>query len=112
MYRASALAAFLIAFAGASTALASSVIDANVTYVGIYGDGRFYVGLDTTIDESGCPNARFDVPPTHPQIKNWLAIVMTALATGRPVRVKTSGCWGPWPTMSQGPDSFVYLMTQ
>lgn len=96
------------------TALAAQAADsnttANVIYAGLYGDGRLFVALDTPINEPGCANSRFDVPAGHPQIKSWLAIALTASASGQSVVVRTSGCYDSFPTMTQNTDTWFYLM--
>ncbi len=83
---------------------------AKVTYAGTYGDGRLFVALDGSINEPGCVNVRFDVPAGHPQIRNWLAIALTAAATGKSVVVRTSGCFGPFPTMTQSSETWFYIV--
>jgi len=82
---------------------------AKVIYTGTYGDGRLFVALDAQINEPGCIYSRFDVPASHPQIKSWLAIALTAAASGKSVVVRTSGCFGVLPTMTQTTDSWFYL---
>ena len=49
--------------------------------------------------------------PGHPQIKTWLAIALTAAASGKAVVVRTDGCLGPCPTMPQGSDTWFYLQS-
>lgn len=90
-------------------AFAGPPITAKVVYVGTYGDGRFFVALDTQINEPGCPQVRFDIPTSHPQLKNWLAVALTASISGKSIGVQTSGCWNSLPTMTQNADSFFYL---
>jgi hypothetical protein len=92
----------------------SQALDTNimgkVQYTGTYGEGRFFVALDAQINEPGCPNTRFDVPANHPQIKNWLAIALTAVATGKNVIVRTSGCFNGLPTMTLDTNSWFYAV--
>lgn len=103
----------VIAFALVMAASAHAS-DANtvgrVTYAGTYGDGRLFVALDAQINEPGCVNTRFDIPAAHPQIKSWLAIALAAAASGKTVVVKTAGCLGAFPTMTQGTDSWFYML--
>ena len=102
-------AALVVALCNTSTVSAGPVIAAKVTYTGTYGDGRLFVGLDTQIQEPGCPYARFDIPAGHPSIKTWTAIALVAAATGQVVQVATQGCIGGFPTMSPGTNSYFYL---
>lgn len=102
----------LALLASAAPVHAAPPVTAKVTYVGTYGDGRTFVGIDTTINEPGCALARFDFPSSHPLAKTWLAIAMAASASGKNVVVQTSGCFGgSLPTMTQGTDSYFYLQS-
>jgi hypothetical protein len=88
---------------------ASSNLFARVLYVGTYGDGTFFVGLDTTIDEPGCPQPRIQIPPNHPELKNWLAIATTAYAADLSVQFRTTGCYGAYPTIDQSSAGWFHL---
>lgn len=101
--------ALALLFASFAVGAADSQTVAKVTYVGTYGNGRLFVGLDTSINEPGCPNPRFDVFPANPQIKNWLKIALEAVATGKYVVVQTNGCYGPFPTMTADGGTYFYL---
>lgn len=102
--------ALVLSLFGTPFAAGAPQIVAKVTYIGTYGNGRLFVGLDTQIQEAGCPNARFDVAADHPQIKNWTAVAIAAIASGKTVGVQTSGCMGVLPTMSQqSTDSFFNI---
>jgi hypothetical protein len=104
--------AVLLPFAIVGEVWAADAITAKVVYTGTYGDGSMYVGLDTTINEVGCQQPRFDVPSTHPSIKNFIATAITAAATGLPVRVRAVGCLNGLPTMDQTADSWFYFFAQ
>ena len=91
--------------------LASEVITAKVAYVGTYGNGDFFVETDKVIGEGCNINAiRFDVPNTHPQVKNWLGIAMSALMSGKSIMFKTNDCFNSYPTMDESKNSFVLLL--
>jgi hypothetical protein len=80
----------------------SNIIGATVLYTGTTYDGSFFVHLNKTIDEPGCPSDTILIPSGHPQIKNWLALATTAFATGLPVTVTASGCAKGMPTITGG----------
>jgi len=103
-----ALAASMLTL-GSPEAHASDEIIARVTYTGTFGDGRLYVGLDSLVNEPGCPLPRFDVPATHPQIKTFIATALAAAASGRKVTVKASGCLGAYPTLAATSGSYFSL---
>jgi hypothetical protein len=96
-------------------ALASPETNARVTYVGVYGSGELFVGLDRDISEPGCTKNRFDVSGSHPQVSHFLEIALAAIAsfsTGDPsksVVVATHGCLGQWPTIDNTNESFFYM---
>jgi hypothetical protein len=95
----------------ASASQAAPPVTAKVTYVGTYGDGRTYVGLDTPILEPGCNLPRFDIPSNHPQTKSWMAVALASAASGKSVTVATNGCFaGSIPTMTQGVDTYFHLL--
>jgi len=100
-------AMFVVFIILVNNAYASTITIARVTDAGIFGNGRLYVKLDTTINEPSCPNARFDVDPSNPNIKFWLSIAMAALSTGKQIRVSTNGCYGTFPTL--GVDTATWL---
>lgn len=87
---------------------ASDTIVTKVANVGTYGDGRVFVWLATTVNEPGCPMARFDVEPTTPGVKNVLAVALMAMTTDKPVAIRTSGCIGPVPKMDGSTSSYFY----
>jgi hypothetical protein len=89
---------------------AAPPITAKVTYAGVYGNGDVYVGLDTTINEPGCPLARFDLTATSPVAKQVLAIAQLAIATGKSVVVSTAGCISSLPTLDANRNSYFYLL--
>lgn len=97
---------------------ASSVITAKVLYVGSYGNGDFFINTNAVINES-CSfpngNGRIDIAATHPQVKQWLAIATTALATGKSITFATKSCFGgPGignATLDQSRDTFIMLTT-
>ena len=95
-----------------TSALASQEIVAKVTYTGTFGDGHLYVGLDTMINEPGCPMPRFDVPGNHPNIKNFIATALAAAASGRAITIKTSGCFSGYPTLDQGSGGYFSIHGQ
>ncbi len=83
-----------------------------MTYTGTYGDGRLYMGLDTTINEPRCSLPRFDVPATHPDIKNLMATGLAPAVTGRTVSIKAIGCFAGYPTLDETSGSYFYIYGQ
>jgi hypothetical protein len=80
--------------------LAAPPIDAHVLYAGTYGDGTLFIYFSGSINESGCPAAEIRVDRNSASLKSWLAIALTAAATGTTVRVQTDGCYMSRPTLS------------
>jgi len=93
----------------AGPAHAAPPIAARVTATGVYGNGDVYVMLDTEIAEPACPMARFDVPGSSPAAKSILATAQLAIATGKSIRIATSGCFGAIPTLDISRSAFFYL---
>jgi len=88
---------------------ASSNIRARVLYTGTYGNGEAFIAVDQPIDEPGCPSTRIEIPSDHPQLKNWLSIVMAAFAGNFDFQFTTSGCFQGFPTLSQASNSWFHL---
>ena len=88
---------------------ADVVTTGKVVKVGTYGDGLLFVKLDQQILEPGCNHYRFDVDSGHGQIKSWLSIAMTAMASGREVVVGTNGCLNGRPTLDATTSSFFHI---
>ncbi len=99
----------LILLLSISSACASTTLLTQVKYTGIYGDGSIYIAVNGVIDESGCSGERFDVPYGHPHLKQILAFAMTAIATGKNVRIRTNGCDSGRPTLTQDKNSYFYI---
>ena len=95
-----------------SLAQAQGNVIAHVTDAGVYGSGRLFIRIDQTINEPGCETNRFDVAPGHPQIDAWLAIAMTAITSGRKVKIVTDGCYAGYPTIGNTTASYFYLRSQ
>lgn len=98
-----------IAAVTALNAQAADSVTGRVVEAGTFGDGRLFVNLDIQINEPGCTGSRFDVPANHPQVKNWLAIALSASLGGKKVVVHTKGCLNGQPTLSQDADAWFYL---
>lgn len=103
------IAALSLLLLSSSAMSASSNITTTVTFVGMYGDGRLFVGLDESINEPGCAGPRFDVEPQHSANNQWLEIARTARETGRSVVIRTNGCFAGRPTMDHTTNSWFYL---
>jgi hypothetical protein len=100
-------AAAILLFVLASQTFAADVVKARVTYAGLYNDGNAFIGLDKTIQQAGCPAARFDLPDAAPTFgegaplsKELLRIAFTALTSGKTVTVRTNGCSNGFPTIT------------
>jgi hypothetical protein len=97
------------AMLAAHGAEAAESVTGRVIQTGTFGSGRLFVQLDVQINEPGCVGSRFDVPGTHPQVKNWLAIALAASLSGKKVVVHTNGCYAGLPTMSENTDAWFYV---
>lgn len=108
--------AVVLSLIGATTGAYAIGLNAHVTRVGTYGDGGMFVFLDQVIPDAQCPMARCDVPPGHPQIKNWMALALAAKASGVLVNLATTGCYThqgvAFPTMSTNDSSYIMLMPE
>ena len=91
---------------------AGDAVTAKVLSVGTYGDGRFFVTLDTVIPEPSCETNKFDVEGSHNLINSWQSIAMAAAVSGKKVRVKTKGCYGGNPTMDKTNQTYFYLFSE
>ena len=105
----------VLALVVASEAFAfSSAIRTKVLYTGTYGTGDFYVRVEHPIDEPNCtfPNGnRFDIPASHPEIKNWLSVALMAQASGKDVLLRTNGCYEGQPTLDESRATY-FLVTE
>jgi hypothetical protein len=112
--RRSAIAAAAMAVLGmhgASTS-ATTVFGGSVTGTGTYGDGSIYIFLTNSISEPGCTvGNRIDVRADHPQLKQILAIAMSAKVSGTPVWGAVHGCDPATgnPTFDVSKASYFYL---
>ena len=94
----------------AESCLASTPMRTFVKNAGVYGSGDVFVDLVDSIDEAGCPGTRrLSLPSSHPQGDRVLAIALGALAKGRPVQIRTNGCYPNSPTLGAGRDSWFYM---
>lgn len=104
-----------IAFASIFSALsyANTVFTATVTGVGTYGNGAIFIFLNTAINEPGCNvnSTRIDVPASNPNIKEILAVAMTAFASGKEISGAVNGCDPDYgaPTLDQSYNSYIYM---
>ncbi|MCU7829569.1 MAG: hypothetical protein KZQ85_10930 [Candidatus Thiodiazotropha sp. (ex Myrtea sp. 'scaly one' KF741663)] len=86
-------------------------VKANVTGVGTYETGAIFVFFDRAI--SSCSGSvRIDLEPTHDAKTQVLSIAMTALASGKAVRIHPGSCDGDTPIFGSLGDSFIYLTNQ
>lgn len=70
----------------------STYTDANVLNVGLYGNGNLFLVLDVTMLEPGCNSARLEILSSHPLIKPFMALALSAKSAGSKLRVVTTGC--------------------
>ncbi len=99
----------VLAFVAAGNASGSSNILVHVTFVGLYGDGELFIRTSDTIDEPGCERPRIAIAPNHPTKEAWMSIAMMALATGKPIRVKTNSCWSGRPSIDESRSGWLYI---
>lgn len=73
---------------------AATQFTATVTNVSMYGNGAVTIYISSPISEPGCsPNAtRIDIQGSDPNIKQILAIALSALASGMKVFGQVNGC--------------------
>lgn len=95
-------------------AWASSAIYATVNSAGLYGTGALFITFNGgQLNEPGCtPNAtRIDIKASHPRIKEFFALALTAQSTGQRLYVNVNGCDPTTnnPTLDETFTSFIYL---
>lgn len=92
---------------------ANTTFAAAVTGVGTYGNGSIFIFLNSPINEPGCnPNsARIDVQASNPNLKQILAVAMTAFLSGKEITGAVNGCDSDdgAPTLDQSYDSYIYM---
>lgn len=66
----------------------------SITGVNTYGNGAITIFVSTPISEPGCNanSTRIDVQASDPNIKQILAIAMSAFASGAPISGSVNGC--------------------
>lgn len=99
-----------LAAAGGQATAATLVTGATVAYVGTYGSGELFVGLNKNIAEPGCPAARFDVVGTHSQIANWLSVALEARRLNKTITVRTNGCQTGYPTLDNTTGTYFHIV--
>ncbi len=98
------------AFCLTSTAQAVTFLT-NVQAVGMYGDGSIFIFVTSNISEPGCTATnRIDVPFSHPQRKEILAIAMAARVSGQRIEGAVNGCELGSPTLDGSKNSYIYLI--
>jgi hypothetical protein len=84
-------------------------VRANVVYAGTYANGDVFIGLSAVVDEPGCPADRLDIPASHPQLKQYLAIAQIAMTSGKTIMVKTLGCFANSPSFDNSRNSYFFI---
>lgn len=90
---------------------------AHVVNVGTYGNGSMFIYVDKVINEPGCAGGqRIDMPGTHPEVANWMALAMTAMSTNKVVNFRVDGCYQSdatiySPTMSTNGFTSYFLLS-
>lgn len=108
------LAAAIVFSLSATSAQAATAIHATVQSAGLYGNGALFITFNgPAINEPGCQQgmSRIDVPASNPNVKQLLALALTAQVSGRRLYVNVNGC-DPYtgrPTLDNSYDSFIYL---
>lgn len=76
-------------------------------YIYTYGDGRVLVTGFSFTNTTCSNNGGFWIPGNHPHLQRFLALVMTAKATGRQIQIsaKTDNCW--YPEITTDTNSYV-----
>ena len=103
----------MLAFLAGACHAAPQTNAATIQYIGYYGNGTFFINIDQTITESGCPAARFVVAKTHPNYNQIVALAMSAYLSSKKVLVKTASCNttdspnGAYPQIDTSMDSYI-----
>ncbi len=85
------------------------VDDLSVVNYGIYGNGRIFISFDKEVPEPGCNRQRIDIDADHEQADVITSIALAALASGKKVKVQTSGCFANSPTLTSDTSSYIYI---
>ena len=81
--------------------LTASAVSGSATavpqYIYTYGDGRVLVTGFSFTNTTCSNNGGFWIPGNHPYLSRYLALVISAKATGKQLQVvaKTDNCWYP-----------------
>jgi len=105
--------AIILGCALTESSFANTTFSINVTATGVYGDGSIYIFLSGPISAPGCTvTNRIDVASTHPQVKQFLALAVTAKTTGLKIEGAVNGCDPNTgnPTFDTSRMSYVYLV--
>jgi len=94
---------------GAGQGMAGYVGGATVSSVGVNEAGRVFVYINTTITQTGCNAARFDVASNSPGAKQILALVTSALISGKTINVATNGCIDTYPLVGAGAGGYIQV---
>lgn len=87
-------AAALAVVTSIPTYAATGFSNVTVNNVSMYGNGALTIWINTPISEPNCaPNAtRIDVPASDPNVRQLLAIAMSALVSGQKIWGQVNGC--------------------
>lgn len=88
---------------------AAQVDDAVITNFGVYGTGRIFFILDKEIPETNCVKNRVDMAQGSSAASTISSIVLVALASGKKVKVRTTGCYDGYPTISASEDGWIFI---
>jgi hypothetical protein len=98
-----------VAVAVSRLAYGSSELTTFVVSTGTYGNGNVFVELANALDEAACPIRYIELPAESPSAKATLASATAALMSGAAVKVKTDGCLGGVPTLTNARSSYFQL---
>ena len=83
---------FILAL-GTSTAMAVTVKDVGINYIGMYGHGRVFVSVDKPLPVPGCTDATWlQIESTHPLRKDYYSMLLAAHMAGKKIDINTTGC--------------------
>jgi len=105
--------AIIFGCAVTESTFANTTFSIGVTATGIYGDGSIYIFLSGPISAPGCTvTNRIDVASTHPQVKQFLALAVTAKTAGLKIEGAVNGCDPNTgnPTFDTSRMSYMYLI--
>ncbi|PCK09231.1 MAG: hypothetical protein COA42_05075 [Alteromonadaceae bacterium] len=89
---------------------AATVKDVKINYVGIYGNGKIFASLDTTIPIPECSTASWVmISDTHNDKDRIYSMLLAAHAAGNKIDINSNSCLSGQATITEGTSDYILV---